>query len=106
MSIKPIGPRSRVHEWRHGRNCYANHGCRCDVCRSDNREYQRNRTMPRLKTQRVLAGSPVEREQSARSCTRQVDYSKLPRLIVPVGLTWPELVALELLNQLKREGRP
>jgi hypothetical protein len=40
MTTRPSGNRSRPEQWTHGRNCYANHGCRCAVCTEGMRVYQ------------------------------------------------------------------
>jgi hypothetical protein len=38
----------RIVTFTHGRNCYSNHGCRCQICtagnREKNREWRRRRT--------------------------------------------------------------
>lgn len=33
MTRKRLTTRSRPTKWKHGANCYDNHGCRCQVCR-------------------------------------------------------------------------
>jgi hypothetical protein len=40
MTIRHVTSRSRPEQWAHGRNCYANHGCRCAVCTEGMRVYQ------------------------------------------------------------------
>lgn len=42
MTIRSTSSRSRPAQWVHGRNCYANHGCRCDVCREGHKTYHRD----------------------------------------------------------------
>ena len=41
VAVLPGKPRSTPAEWKHGANCYRNHGCRCDVCVSGMRARKR-----------------------------------------------------------------
>lgn len=85
MSAKALGPRSRPETWKHGRSCYANHACRCEVCRLDNAAYQRERPRPR----RVMAS-----QQTVRS---DVQAASIPLATYrSTDATWPELVAAVL----------
>ena len=43
VSVLPGKPRSSPAQWKHGANCYRNHGCRCETCVSGMRQASRTR---------------------------------------------------------------
>jgi len=48
-TTRPTTNRSRPEVWKHGANCYVNHGCRCATCTKGAREYRaRYARRPRL----------------------------------------------------------
>jgi hypothetical protein len=84
-----IGPNSKPEQWKHGAACYANHGCRCDVCREGVRVYQREYQRTKRSTRKSRQRSQVTEERAEMT-------------------TWPELVARELdrLAALSAEREP
>lgn len=38
VTTRPTTKRSRPEVWKHGANCYVNHGCRCAICTNGARE--------------------------------------------------------------------
>ena len=44
VAVLPGKPRSTPADWKHGANCYRNHGCRCEVCVSGMRARSRTRS--------------------------------------------------------------
>lgn len=43
-------------KWKHGRNCYINHGCRCETCRREHAKYHKGRYRRRCDEQRAANG--------------------------------------------------
>jgi hypothetical protein len=43
ITTKAPGLRSTPEIWKHGANCYRNHGCRCVTCKTAHRDYQQAR---------------------------------------------------------------
>ena len=67
----------------HGRACYINHGCRCDVCRRANTDYQRLRRKGHeedLLSRLIAAAPPPVGEWAARGAC----------VGLPVDLFYPE----------------
>lgn len=50
-TTRPTTKRSRPEVWKHGANCYVNHGCRCAICTNGAREARaRYARRPRLES--------------------------------------------------------
>ncbi len=92
---KVLGPRSRPQDWKHGANCYSNHGCRCEIC---------------VAGMRARGGVKAPRKHlysQATTFSVALLLSKLFQVeaVIPISYashdaTWPELVAAVLESNL------
>lgn len=54
-----MGDMSRRDEWKHGANCYANHGCRCEICMKGYREKWRAFRKKKREERRLLLSPEI-----------------------------------------------